>query len=349
MDMMKTIYSENTKLHNPTKEFISHNLIEYAESPDRMSIILEALKWIKDIEIVAPNEFSLEEILKVHSPQYIAYLQTAYENWVSAGLNPDGVMPDFFATGNIRKTLISKSPIGQAGFFMTDLSTMIVGGTFTAAKYSAFSALTAAKFLLSGEPSVFSLGRPPGHHAGYEFCGGYCFLNNAAIAAKYLQDHDNKQDGTLTKVCILDVDYHHGNGTQDIVQRQQNMLYVSIHGHPDSAYPYLTGFVDENSDKSINFPLKENITNSQYFEVLREAVAKIKLFNPDYFIISFGVDTHEFENEDLGDFRLTTDFYKTISGFLREELPIPTLILMEGGYKISVLGANVCNFLESYL
>ncbi len=346
---MKIIYSENTKLHNPTKEFISHNLIDYAESPERMNSILESLKWLDKIEILPPEEFSLDEILKVHSPQYIQYLETAYENWIAAGLNKDGVMPDLFAVSSVRKKLITKSPIGQAGYFMTDLSTMIVEGTFKAAKYSAYSALTAAKYLLKGERSVFSLGRPPGHHAGYEFAGGYCFLNNAAIAAKYLQDYNSKHSGSKAKVCILDVDYHHGNGTQDIVQRQENILYVSIHGHPDSAYPYLTGFEEENDEKTINYPLKGNISNEQYFEVLKQAVHKIKMFNPEYFIISFGVDTHEFENEDLGDFRLTTDFYKTMSTFLRSELSLPTLILMEGGYQISILGDNVRNFLEPYL
>ncbi len=346
---MKVIYSENTKLHNPTKEFISHNLIDYAESPERMNEILESLELIDDIDIQPPEEFSLDDILKIHSSKYISYLQTAYENWVSAGLNKDGVMPDLFAVGNIRQKLITKSPIGQAGFFMTDLSTMIVEGTFKAAKYSAYSALTAAKYLLAGERAAFSLGRPPGHHAGYEFAGGYCFLNNAAIAARYIQDYSGKPSGAKAKVCIFDVDYHHGNGTQDIVQKQENILYVSIHGHPDNAYPYLTGFEEENNDKTINFPLKGNITNFQYFEVLKRAVGKIKIFNPEYIIISFGVDTHEFENEDLGDFRLTTDFYKKMSGYLHDELSIPTLIVMEGGYQISILGANVRNFLESYL
>lgn len=344
---MKIIYSENTKLHNPAKEFISHSLIDYAESPQRMYEILESVKWIDDFEIIPPEEFSMEDILKVHSPLYIEYLQTAYQNWVAAGLNKEGVMPDLFAVGNIRRKLITKSPIGQASFYMTDLSTTIVDGTFKAAKYSAYSALTAAKYLLNGEKAVFSLGRPPGHHAGYEFAGGYCFLNNAAIAARYIQDYLN--NSTKTKVCILDVDYHHGNGTQDIAERQENILYVSIHGHPDSAYPYITGFEEENNEKIINFPLKGNISNEQYSEVLKEAVKRIKLFNPEYFIISYGVDTHEFENEDLGTFRLTTDFYKTMAEYLRAELNIPTLILMEGGYFISILGANVLNFLIPYI
>lgn len=346
---MKIIYSENTKLHNPTKEFISHSLIDYAESPERMRTIIENLEKLKDADILPPEEFSIDDILKVHSKQYIDYLETAYENWVAAGLNKDGVMPDLFAVGNIRKKLITKSPIGQAGFYMTDLSTMIVEGTFKAAKYSAYSALTAAKYLLQGERAIFSLGRPPGHHAGYEFAGGYCFMNNAAIAAKYMQDNSVKPSGEKTKVCILDVDYHHGNGTQDIAQREENILYVSIHGHPDSAYPYLTGFEEENSEKVINFPLKGRITNTEYFEVLKEAVRRINLFNPDYFIVSYGVDTHEFENEDLGDFYLTTDFYKTMSQYLHDEISVPTLLLMEGGYQISVLGSNVCNFLEPYL
>lgn len=196
---------------------------------------------------------------------------------------------------------------------------------------------------------MFSLSRPPGHHAGYEFAGGYCFLNNAAIAARHLQDNCGGLRKIPPRVCILDVDYHHGNGTQDIVRRQDNMLYVSIHGHPDNAYPYLTGFTDENSDKVLNYPLKGNICNAEYFEVFEQAVCKIQTFNPEYLIVSFGVDTHEYENEDLGDFRLTTEFYGEMAQHLSNELNIPTLLVMEGGYKVSVLGANVCSFLEPYL
>lgn len=342
---MKVIFSENTRLHNPGKEFISHSLIDYAESPQRVSEILNSLKIIDLIDILPPEEFSIDDILKVHSADYISYLQTAYENWTAAGLNKDGVMPDLFAVGSMHRRLITKSPIGQAGYYMTDLSTMIVEGTFKAAKYSAYSALTAAKHLMNGESSIFSLGRPPGHHAGYNFAGGYCFINNAACAAKYLQDYS----GADARVCILDVDYHHGNGTQDIVQQQENMLYVSIHGHPDSAYPYLTGFEEENSEKVINYPIKGNAGNAEYLSILKDAAGKINYFRPDYFIVSFGVDTHESENEDLGTFRLTTDFYGVMAEFLRKSIAVPTLIIMEGGYQVSILGANVRSFLGPYL
>lgn len=345
---MKIVYSDKVKLHNPAKEFISHNFIEYAESPDRMNVIMEALNWMNDVEFVQPDDFSLEHILKVHSKDYIEYLQTAYQNWVEAGLDKEGVMPDFFAVGNIRdKKNNTKSPIGLAGCYMTDLSTTIVEGSWTAMRTSANSAMTAAKFLINGERSAFSLGRPPGHHAGYQFCGGYCFLNNAALAARYLQDNSPDQSNGKPKVCILDVDYHHGNGTQDIALRQENMFYVSIHGHPDSAYPYLTGFEEENTEnKALNFPLKGSIDNEAYFEVLKKAAEAIQKFNPQYLIISYGVDTHEFENDFLGDFKLTTAFYGKMAEYLRKTFEIPILVIMEGGYKISVLGANVTSFLE---
>ncbi|MEI6089813.1 MAG: histone deacetylase family protein [bacterium] len=345
---MKVIFSEQTKLHNPTKEFISNTLIEYAETPDRMNTILESLKWMNDINIIQPEVFDIKHILKVHSAQYIEFLHKAYDNWVSAGLNAEGVMPDFFAVGNIRKRLITKSPIGQAGYYMTDLSTMIVEGSYIASLYSAYSALTAAKCILEGDKAVFSLSRPPGHHAGYEFAGGYCFMNNAAIAARYLQDNCLGFGKTRAKICILDVDYHHGNGTQDIIQRQENMLFVSIHGNPDYAYPYLTGFTEENGEKVLNYPLTGHICNREYFEVLSRAVDKIKSFNPEYFIVCFGVDTHESERAELGDFRLTTEFYKEMAEHLSAELDIPTLLILEGGFKISVLGANVCSFLGPY-
>jgi len=340
---MLVVYSPHHILHNPPKEFISNHIEAYGESPERAELIYESLLDIEMAEHTRPEQFDLGHFYKIHSAPYLEYLQTAYDEWVSAGLWAEGILPEFFALGKLRDHPPSKSPEGKAGFFMTDSCTMIVKGTWEAVKYSGFTALTGAKHLLEGEPHVFSLCRPPGHHAGYDYAGGYCFVNNAALAAKYLQDEGDILVNGKLKVGILDLDFHHGNGTQDIVQRLDNILLVSIHGNPDYSYPYLTGFESENSSKNINFPLPPGINDEFYLKVFHDAVSKIKTFGARYLVVSLGVDT--FEKDVLGNFRLSSEIYGQLAEYLISELNIPVLIVMEGGYNIKYLARNVDSFL----
>ena len=343
---MIIVYSLHHILHNPPKEFISNHVVAYGESPQRAELIYEALLDIPEAEHIRAEPFDLCHFGKVHSQLYLDYLKTAYEEWVAAGLWSEGIMPEFFALGKLRDHPPMKSPEGKAGFYMTDSSTMIVKGTWEAVKFSGFTALTGAKRLLSGESGVFALCRPPGHHAGFDYAGGYCFVNNAALAAKYLQDQGKINCNENPKVGILDIDFHHGNGTQDIVQRLENILLISIHGNPDYSYPYLTGFESENTAKNINFPLPPGISDEVYFGVFRDAVAGLQKFGAEYLVISFGVDT--FEKDQLGNFRLSSEIYPRLAEFLLAELKIPTLIIMEGGYNTEYLARNVVSFLTPF-
>jgi acetoin utilization deacetylase AcuC-like enzyme len=236
--------------------------------------------------------------------------------------------------------------LGKAGYFMTDSCSMIVKGTWQAVLHSGYAALTGARHLLVGEPAVFSLCRPPGHHAGFDFSGGYCFVNNAALAAVYLRDQGEAGSGGSRKVGILDIDFHHGNGTQDIVQRLENIFLISIHGDPVQSYPYLTGYESENSGKNINFPLPAGITDGEYLEVFQEAIARLKAYGIDYLVVSLGVDT--FEKDELGDFKLTPQIYGTLSDMLISGLQVPVLVVMEGGYNTEFLASNVQGFLEPF-
>jgi acetoin utilization deacetylase AcuC-like enzyme len=343
---MKVVYSPHHILHNPPKEFISNHVAAYGESPERAELIYEALMDIRQVTLIRAESFEIGHLYKIHAAPYLEYLQTAYDEWVAAGLWPEGILPEFFAIGKLRDHPPSKSPEGKAGFYMTDSCTMIVKGTWEAVKYSALTALTGAKYLLSGESHVFSICRPPGHHAGFDFAGGYCFVNNAALAAKFLQDQGDLLSGKNLKVGILDIDFHHGNGTQDIVQRLDNILLVSIHGDPDYSYPYLTGFESENTPRNINYPLPPAITDENYFMVFREAISRLQHFGAQYLVISLGVDT--FEKDQLGNFRLSSEIYTTLSRYLRAELKIPTLIVMEGGYNTEFLAKNVVSFLTPF-
>jgi len=339
---MIAVYSPHHILHDPPKEFISNQVAAYGESPERAELIYESLMDVPGVQLARAEAFGLEHFRKVHAPDYLRYLDTAYEEWIAEGLWSEGILPEFFALGSMRDRPPVKSPLGMAGYYMTDSCTMIVKGTWEAVRFSGYTALTGAKYLLGGEPYVFSICRPPGHHAGYDFSGGYCFVNNAALAAKYLQDQGNPDAGGTMKVGILDIDFHHGNGTQDIVSRLENIRLVSIHGDPVFSYPYITGYESENTPKNINFPLPKGTTDEAYFKVFREAVSW--LTGIDYLVVSLGVDTYE--KDTLGEFKLSSDIYSTLAEYLIRELKVPTLIIMEGGYNIEFLTANVLSFLS---
>jgi acetoin utilization deacetylase AcuC-like enzyme len=340
---MIAVYTLYHILHNPPREFIDNQVAAYGESPERAELIYEALMDIPEVDLKRAETFGHEHFGKIHAAGYLNYLETAYMEWVADGLRSEGIMPEFFAIGHLRNPEPPASPLGKAGYYMTDSCTMIVKGTWEAIRHSGYTALTGARYLLAGERSVFSLCRPPGHHAGYDFTGGYCFINNAALAAKFLQDSGSPETGGTRKVGILDIDFHHGNGTQDIVQRLENILLVSIHGDPRHSYPYISGYENENSAKNVNFPLPAGISDETYFGVFREAVTRIKSFGAEYLVLSLGVDT--FEKDQLGDFSLSTGIYGKLAEYLIIELDIPVLVIMEGGYNIEYLSTNVLAFL----
>ncbi len=344
---MIAVYSPHHILHNPPKEFISNQVVAYGESPERAELLLEYLMDQPGVKLMRAEVFDKSHFLKVHSHEYLHYLQTAYEEWIAAGLWNEGILPEFFALGKLRDQPPPLSPLGKAGYYMTDSCTMIVRGTWEAVRYSAFSALTAARCILQNEKYIFALCRPPGHHAGYDFAGGYCFVNNAALAAKFLQDGGDPEKNGTRKVGILDIDFHHGNGTQDIVQRLENILLVSIHGDPVQSYPYMTGYESENSSRNVNFALPPGLTDETYSGFFRKAVSMLESFGAEYLIVSLGVDT--FEKDGLGNFRLTSDIYRQLGQYLVNEWNSPVLILMEGGYNTEFLASNTGNFLLPFI
>jgi acetoin utilization deacetylase AcuC-like enzyme len=343
---MIAVHSPFHLRHHPPKEIISNQVIAYGESPERAELVLEALMDLPEIELKRDEPFDGEHFRKVHAPDYLDYLENAYKEWIDAGLWEEGILPEFFAIGSMRNRVPTESPLGKAGYYMTDSCSMIVEGTWDAVRHSGYTALTAAGYLLKGEKSVFALCRPPGHHAGYDFSGGYCFVNNAALAARFLQDKGSAEAHGKTKVAILDIDFHHGNGTQDIIQRQANIFFVSIHGDPKRSYPYLTGYESENSGQNVNFPLPEGVSDEGYMEVFKKAVGLISGFGAEYLVVSLGVDT--FEKDHLGDFRLSSAIYPRLAQYLLDELPVPTLIVMEGGYNTEFLASNVVSFLKPF-
>jgi acetoin utilization deacetylase AcuC-like enzyme len=233
---------------------------------------------------------------------------------------------------------------GKLGYYSLDAGVPITGGTWEAVQASADVALTGARALLDGAPAAFSLCRPPGHHAATAAMGGYCYLNNAAIAAQYLVDHG------CSRVAILDVDYHHGNGTQEIFYTRRDMLFLSLHADPRVEYPYFLGHADERGAGpgvgfNHNYPLPHGTTWDAYGPALHDACAKIASFGPDVLVVSLGVDTYE--HDPISQFRLTTDDFPRIGAGIAA-CRCPTLFVMEGGYAVEDIGVNAVNVLTGF-
>jgi acetoin utilization deacetylase AcuC-like enzyme len=226
---------------------------------------------------------------------------------------------------------------------MMDLSACIVEATYKAALASANCALSAAKAVAEeNELTAFGLCRPPGHHAGRDFAAGYCFINNSAVAAHWLS-----QKG---KVAVLDIDYHAGNGTQDIFYERADVLTISLHGDPNFEYPHFAGYADETGAGAglgfhRNFPLPKGTDNQRYLSALGEALQLIRDFAPKYLVVPTGMDT--FDSDPLGQFKLTRECYGEIGGRIAA-LNLPTVIIMEGGYANADLGLNIVSLLEKF-
>ncbi len=244
-----------------------------------------------------------------------------------------------------------ESILGKAGFFLLDLSVPVVEGTYQAALASAHCALSAAEFISPTAtppssfifpPSSFALCRPPGHHAGREIAGGYCFLNNAAIAAQRLTQ--------FGKVAILDVDYHAGNGTQDIFYSRADALTISIHADPSFEYPYYAGYAQETGAGEglgfhHNFPLPAGTDDATYLASLDHALEKITAFTPSSLVVSVGMDIYE--EDPLGSFKISREGIGEI-GRRIAGLQLPAAIVMEGGYNTDALGENIVAFLGNF-
>jgi acetoin utilization deacetylase AcuC-like enzyme len=344
---MKTVFHPSQLEHNPAKEFLDGEWGDYHESVRRPRMILDAIASAQLGAVIEPDDFGIEPIRAVHADHYLDFLRTAYARWIAEGRSPDGVYPDtFFKPGfQHRPTKI----VALAGLYTFDMSTVIVEKTWDAAYWSAQCALTAAKLVRDGERAAFALCRPPGHHAHADMGGGYCFINNVAVAAQSLLPSPHR-GGAGDGVCILDIDFHHGNGTQAIFYDRSDVLFVSLHADPDRQYPYFLGGADERGvgageGFNLNYPLPIKTTDDQYLAALDEACEQIARYAPNYLLVSLGVDT--FGGDPLGDFAMTHAAFPRIGARLAQ-LNLPTVFLMEGGYAIEDLGRNVVGVLAGF-
>ncbi|KAH9854417.1 Arginase/deacetylase [Lenzites betulinus] len=335
---MKVYHDSECLLHNPSHEILSGRLVPYLESPTRVERIKDALQKIPSFELLLAEQdwpHAIEEYIRmVHADDYINHVKSIYDEWVASGGDKNAVFPETFLHRRFSTSRIEggahPSPIARAGIYCFDLSCPITSDTYGAAVASVRVALSAAQSLADNHsesrPAVFALTRPPGHHAQDALCGGYCFFNNAAIAAKYLLEYCG-----CSAIAILDVDYHHGNGTQQIFYEDPRVLYVSLHA--DGDYPYFTGSADERGAGeglgfNHNFPIPPpSCTDTVYCDTLQHAVEVIKRHTVEYLIVSLGVDTYQ--DDPICEFLLTGRCYPRI-GEIIASIGKPTLFVMEG-------------------
>jgi acetoin utilization deacetylase AcuC-like enzyme len=339
---MITVYSDQHFLRNPRTELSGGEFIAPHECAQRAEFVLERVKVTRLGEIIPPSSFGLDPLLKVHDARFVDFLSSAWDEWTAAGHRGEAI-PDCWPAR--RMTLrVPTSITGRLGYYAMAAETSISAGSWEAARASADVALTAAARLQMGERSAFALCRPPGHHAAHDMYGGYCFLNNAAIAAQYCRDHGSE------RVAILDVDFHHGNGTQDIFYDRADVLYLSIHGDPREAFPYFSGYADETGSGAgegfnVNLPLPRGTGYPAWAAALEVALERIRRFAPDVLVVSLGVDT--FEADPISFFKLKaadfTDYGRRIGG-----LGLPTLFVLEGGYAVAEIGVNAVNVLQGF-
>lgn len=339
---METIYSEKHKLRDAKTELHGGLLVYPFERPSRAEYVLNRVKSENLGPVSAPEDFGMRPILAVHDAGYVQFLERAWSDWKAAGHEGEAIPTAWPAR---RTSMICPSHIdGKIGYYASAGETAISEGTWEAAYASAQVALTGAARLRNGARSAFSLCRPPGHHAAIDMFGGYCFFNNAAVAAQSFLDNG------AARVAILDVDFHHGNGTQDIFYSRDDVLFLSLHGDPKEAFPYFLGHADETGTGkgegfNVNYPMPRGTTFDVWREALRDAMHRIRNYGPDALIISLGLDT--FENDPISFFKLKTADFTTYGADIAS-LGVPTLFLLEGGYDIEELGVNAVNVLQGF-
>lgn len=341
---MKVYYSEAHRKHEPPFEVFDGGLrTPYLENPDRMDRILNALTQTDWADLCEPRDFGLDPIYAVHDKDYIDFLASCWTEWLgSEAKDKSTLLPATFALR--RHPQRPTSLLGRAGYYIMDLSACIVEGTYQAALASANCALSAAEAVVNGEQSAFALCRPPGHHAGKDYAGGYCFINNASVAANWLS--------AKGKVALLDIDYHCGNGTQDIFYERDDVLTISIHADPNFEYPHYAGYADETGAGvglgfHKNFPLEPSAgtDEARYLLALEEALSLIRKFEPNDLVVSAGMDIYT--DDPLGTIKITTKGIAEI-GKRISALNLPTVIVMEGGYNNDALGRNIVSFLGEF-
>jgi acetoin utilization deacetylase AcuC-like enzyme len=351
MPAVKVVYTDHHRAHDVTRETWLGLPVPAHEVVERAVGIRDALQADGGFDIIEPTAHGDGPILAVHDPGLLRFLETAWPDFKRQGLKRDFLVADTYPSlamfeGMSPEAIAAlREPTavgGRAGWWGLDTANPIVAGTYLAARWAVDTALTTVDLVLAGEPAAYGLCRPPGHHAARSMAGGYCFFNNAAIAAEAMVQ------ATGQRVAILDLDFHHGNGTQQIFWRRGDVLYVSIHGDPARIYPFFLGHADQRgegdgSGANLNLPLRAGTDDAAYLAALDLALEAIAATPGEVVVVSLGFDTYG--QDPICDFALTTPVYHEI-GRRVAALGRRLVILQEGGYHLPSLGANAVAWLR---
>jgi len=344
---MLTIHNPVHRLHAGRQEMYRGRLVPCHEVPDRLDHVLAELRRRPLGELRAPGEVPMDVLQRIHSGRYLDFLSRAWDDWVA--LDPANAqvdaLPSVWPVRGFRDDVLPDNFAARMGLFSFDAGTPLVAGTWQAARAGAACAVDAARAVAGGaQRSAFALTRPPGHHAGADFFGGYCFLNNAALAAQTLRD------AGVDRVAVLDVDYHHGNGTQSIFYARRDVLTVSLHGDPRTEYPFYLGHADERGSgdgegANLNLPLPRGTDFARWRAALHTGMAAVGRFGAQALVVSLGVDT--FEGDPISSFALRSADYLQVGRDIAS-LRLPTVFVFEGGYAVDEVGVNAVNVLEGF-
>lgn len=337
---MRVFHSPDHIRHFP-KTFIARGeVLESPEKPERAEVLLKALAAAGH-EIVRPKSHGTAPAEAVHDASYLAFLKDGYRAWRALPGASAEIIPNVHPGRNMART--TPHPVARAGWYQADTACPVGDGTWEGVLAAADCALSATEAVLGGERVAYGLCRPPGHHAYADQAGGFCFLNNVAIAAEVAVRAKGR-------VAILDVDIHHGNGTQGIFWRRPDVLFVSLHADPAAYYPFYAGYADEvgegaGAGATFNLPLPHGTGDDAYLVALGRALNRIRAYEPALLLVSLGLDASA--DDPLGVLKITTEGFRRIATEI-EALKLPTVLVQEGGYLSASLGANAASFLSAF-
>lgn len=337
---MKYVFADAQSLHDPKFFLASGRMAQNEEVPARAGI-LSAGAERAGLTRMTPEDLGLGAIARCHTPEYLQFLKNIYARWSRRPDAPAEVIPNIHPQR--RDFGYPASADGQVGYHTVDSSAPIGEHTWESAYWSAQTAAHAAMLVCNGDDSAYALCRPPGHHAGRDIAGGFCYLNNAGVAAEVLrQKHE--------RVAILDIDVHHGNGTQDVFYQRSDVLTISLHADPVRFYPFFWGHASERGEGpgqgyNLNLPLPRRTPDTEYLKALDQALLRIDGFAPDALVVAVGLDAYEGDPfQGLG---ISTPGFGKIAGAIAQ-LGLPTVLVQEGGYICPELGDNLTSFLTGF-
>lgn len=338
---MLIVHSPHHKGHLPASFVVAGNARPHPDTVERVDGLLHGIR-AGGHRIIEPADHGLQYIAQVHQARYLDFLSRAHREWMQLPGAATAMTPNVHPRRS--GAPYPRSIVGRAGYHIYDLAIPIGEGSWPAVVWNSHAAAEAAVRVRDGEVTeAYALCRPPGHHAGPDYAGGFCLINNAAVAATVLRER-------YWRVAILDIDVHHGNGTQDIFYERPDVLFASLHGDPADFYPFYWGYASERGagageGANLNVPLARGVADDEYLSELDQVLGRLQAAGVEALVVSLGFDGYE--KDPLAWLRLTTSGFGRIAARIASA-GLPTVLVQEGGYLCSDLGRNLDTFLAGF-